>query len=62
MAQVKRLAADEIRKSGGDPALVEELEAMAEEIEDSHRRFVDLANTLEAQNATENSKDVASYD
>jgi hypothetical protein len=55
MAQVKRLAAAELRKSGGSPELIEELEAMAKEIEESHLQFVEMAESMEAMKAFEKS-------
>jgi len=43
---VKRLAVKELRTP--NPALAEELEEMADEIEESHRRFEQLAKNFNA--------------
>lgn len=48
-ASVKRLAASELKKSSDNAELAAELEEIADEIEESHSRFVELSNTLRAQ-------------
>ena len=46
MASVKKLAAKEIKKTGLNEALAEELSDIAEEIEESHLRFENLAMAM----------------
>ena len=48
-ASVKRLAASELKKTNNNSELAAELEEIADEIEESHSRFVELSNTLRAQ-------------
>jgi hypothetical protein len=47
-ASVKRLAASELKKVNNNSELAAELEEIADEIEESHLRFVELSNTLRA--------------
>ncbi len=51
MASVKKLASAEIKKSGLNEALAEELSDIAEEIEESHQRFEDLAMAMKERAA-----------
>lgn len=48
-AEVKRLAAKEVRRE--NPALADELEEMADEIEDSHRRFEVMVSDMKTRDA-----------
>ena len=48
-AEVKRMAAKEVRTK--DPALADELEEMADEIEDSHRRFEVMVSDIKKRDA-----------
>lgn len=49
-AEVKRMAAKEVRPK--DPALADELEEMADEIEDSHRRFEVMVSDIKARDSS----------
>lgn len=49
MASVKRIAANHLNKQGGNEELARELEEMADEIEESHQRFVDMAKSFTAR-------------
>ena len=51
MASVKKLAAKEIKKTGLNEALAEELSEIAEEIEESHLRFENLAMAMKERAA-----------
>jgi hypothetical protein len=46
MASVKRIAAKELKSKNINPALAEELDDLAAEMEESHEHFVQLANAL----------------
>jgi hypothetical protein len=49
-AEVKRMAAKEVRPK--DPALADELEEMADEIEDSHKRFEVMVSDIKARDSS----------
>jgi len=46
MAEVKRVAAKELKSKNINPALAEELDDLAAEIEESHNYFTNVANSL----------------